>query len=92
MSFITDLDAVLEDMRAFLLEKNTKYGNSALNPLRVFSKASPDEQLKVRMDDKISRIQTAAVGDEEDAVQDLLGYLILAKVWERQHGRADDAS
>ena len=59
-----------------LIEKNTAYGNSALDPVRIFSHAPLDEQLRVRIDDKLSRLQRgSAVG--EDAVVDLAGYLIL---------------
>jgi hypothetical protein len=58
---------------------------AVLDPVRLFSKASPVEQLLVRIDDKISRI---ARGDfskvkEEDlkvVTKDLLGYLILIRV------------
>lgn len=72
-------------LEELLLEKNASYGNSALDPLRLFSHASPIEQLKVRIDDKISRI---ARGDmtkvkEEDlkvVTKDLLGYIILMRV------------
>ncbi len=62
-----------------LLAKNRNYGDSALAPLRVFSKVSANEQLLVRIDDKISRI---ARGKEagEDALLDLVGYLILLLV------------
>ena len=62
-----------------LLAKRSLYGDSALSPLRVFSKASTDEQLLVRIDDKISRI---ARGKEasEDVLLDLVGYLILLLV------------
>lgn len=48
---------VCDRVKALLIEKNRKYGNSALNPVRVFSKASADEQILVRMDDKLSRIR-----------------------------------
>lgn len=65
---------------AMLLEKNRKYGNSALEPARVFSKASPVEQIKVRIDDKLSRMQSAQLDDAEDVVQDLIGYLILLRI------------
>ncbi len=62
-----------------LVEKNRAYGNSALDPVRIFSKASPEEQILVRIDDKISRlVRGAAAG--EDVVLDLLGYLILLRV------------
>ena len=42
---------------ALLIDKNRLYGNSALDPMRVFSKAGHLEQLRVRMDDKLSRIR-----------------------------------
>ena len=60
-----------------LLAKNQKYGNSALEPMRVFSKASPSEQLLVRMDDKLSRLRTADPSEDEDVILDLAGYLVL---------------
>lgn len=61
-----------------LIAKNKQYSNSALDPIRVFSKADRMEQLRVRADDKLSRIRN---GDtSEDAVLDLCGYLILMKI------------
>ena len=38
---------VCDGIKKLLLDKNKKYGNSALEPVRVFSKASPVEQLLV---------------------------------------------
>ena len=67
-----------------LLEKNRKYGDSALNPKRIFSKASPMEQINVRIDDKLSRICSNQFDDKEDAVFDLLGYLILRRIIQRR--------
>lgn len=74
--------ARLADM---LIEKNRKYGDSALNPLRIFSRADPIEQLNVRLDDKLSRIQSAQTDDDEDPELDLIGYLILLRVARRMH-------
>lgn len=72
-------------LRDMLLEKNAQYGDSAINPVRVFSKADPAEQLLVRLDDKLSRI---ARGDDrlesdEDVLNDIIGYLILYKIAKR---------
>jgi len=39
-----------------MLEFELPYGNLALAPLRIFSRADPVEQLNVRIDDKLSRI------------------------------------
>lgn len=63
-----------------LLAKNRRYGNSALEPIRVFSKAGPMEGLDVRMDDKLSRIISGQLDDDEDAERDLAGYLILKAI------------
>lgn len=68
------------ELAEFLIEKNRKYGNSALNPIRVFSKASMLEQIKVRMDDKINRIRNEQTDEDEDVYWDLAGYLILYMV------------
>lgn len=63
-----------------LIEKNRKYGNSALIPLRLFSRADAVEQLRVRIDDKLSRINSAQADDAEDVELDLLGYLVLLRI------------
>lgn len=70
-------------IKAMLLEKNRQYGDSALNPVRVFSKASTEEQLLVRIDDKLSRVAWGRDAGE-DVVMDLVGYLILLKVARRK--------
>lgn len=77
--FRRDLDIVLGEISSMLIEKNTAYGDSALNPVRIFSKANPLEQLKVRIDDKLSRL---ARGDNagEDVIHDLLGYLVIYRI------------
>ena len=68
-----------------LLDKNRKYGNSALDPLRVHSQATPIEQLKVRADDKLSRLRSAQADDAEDALLDYIGYMILLYVAEQKN-------
>jgi hypothetical protein len=70
-----------DDIRNLLVEKNVRYGNSALEPVRIFSKASTTEQLLVRIDDKLSRIKTTGMeAPDEDTLNDLIGYLILLKI------------
>lgn len=74
--FSKALTKTLEEIGTMLLSKNASYGNAALEPLRIFSKADNIEQLKVRIDDKLSRLQRGSdIG--EDTVKDLTGYLIL---------------
>jgi hypothetical protein len=77
--FTDDINDVFREVGTMLIEKNAAYGDSALNPVRVFSKASPVEQLLVRIDDKLSRLQRGSAAGE-DVVRDLLGYLILLTI------------
>ena len=79
----TLINAVVDEIRDLLIEKNRRYGNSALDPVRIFSSADTREQIFVRIDDKLSRIRTQHPNDREDPTFDLLGYLILLRVWER---------
>ncbi len=69
-----------DSIKAMLLEKNRKYGNSALEPMRVFSSCDAVEQIKVRMDDKLSRIRNQQSDEDEDVWRDLAGYMILLLV------------
>ena len=77
-----EISSVCNDIKELLLYKNKQYGDSALNPSRIFSKASAVEQLLVRIDDKLNRIKKGAglVGEDEDVIQDLIGYLVLLKI------------
>lgn len=77
------LDQVLDDARVLLISKNRSYGNSALDPVRLFSKASLKEQLLVRLDDKVSRLARGQAAGE-DVAADLLGYLLLVSIAEKR--------
>ena len=76
------ISGICDDIKELLIHKNRKYGDSALNPCRVFSKASATEQLLVRIDDKLNRIMKGAglLATDEDVVKDLIGYLVLLKI------------
>jgi hypothetical protein len=78
--FSKELDVALKEIEVLLRTKNKKYGNSALEPMRVFSKMSNLEQLYVRIDDKLSRIKNYDRLEDEDVINDLIGYLILLKI------------
>jgi hypothetical protein len=67
-----------------LVAKNKAYGDSALSPVRVFSRSDAQEQLLVRIDDKLSRIARGSDYANEDTVLDLIGYLILLRVSQRR--------
>ena len=77
-----EIAKICEDVKELLLYKNSKYGNSAIDPIRVFSKSDNTEQLLVRIDDKLNRIKHGEniLYDDEDVIQDLIGYLILLKI------------
>ena len=76
------ISTVCDDIKELLIHKNRKYGNSALQPNRIFSKCSATEQLLVRIDDKLNRIMKGAglLATDEDVVNDLIGYLVLLKI------------
>lgn len=76
------IESTCDSIKNMLLDKNRKYGDSALNPVRVFSKANPVEQILVRIDDKLSRISKGVglLGSDEDVINDLIGYLVLLKI------------
>jgi hypothetical protein len=84
----TTTDAIMREcnaLRDLLVAKNAAYGDSALDPLRVFSDSSPSEQIRVRIDDKLSRLSRGhAIKGESlrDTVRDLAGYLILLLIAE----------
>ena len=69
-----------EGLARLLVAKNQRYGNSALEPMRVFSRADPDEGILVRLDDKLSRIKYASNEGNllrKNDIADMIGYLIL---------------
>jgi len=70
-----------EDIKTLLLEKNAKYGNSAVEPINIFSQQDNAAAICARIDDKLSRIANSGLNDEtEDTLDDLIGYLILLKI------------
>jgi hypothetical protein len=72
------------DIITLLLNKNISYGNSAIEPMRLFSGASVEEQIMVRIDDKLSRLKNNQAYPGDNDVDDLIGYLILLKVVRRK--------
>ena len=72
---------VCDSIKSLLLEKNTSYGNSAMDPINIFSKLDASEALKVRIDDKLRRIRNGAEYRTEDTEQDIIGYLVLLRIY-----------
>jgi len=79
------IDAEYERLRVRSQEKNLSYNDSALHPIRIFSKLGPDEGMRVRLDDKLSRL-TSDNWDafDENPIDDLVGYLILLRIQMRK--------
>ena len=74
-----DKIGILSDQFAvFLRAKNLKYKDSALNPIKIFSKFKElgDTGLGFRMDDKLSRFDNSDILRKNDVV-DTVGYLML---------------
>jgi|688.fasta_scaffold216732_2 hypothetical protein len=63
-----------------LLKKNIAYGNSALNPIQIFAKIPPGDQIDVRIDDKLNRIKNGSSYAGDNDILDLVGYLVLKLV------------
>ena len=83
-TFKDKVSNICNGIAEMLEEKNKKYGDSALNPKRIFSNASPKEQILVRIDDKLSRLSNQNIDEDEDVVDDLIGYLILLKIAQQE--------
>lgn len=90
-NFKKDLDTVLFEIRSALIEKNRKYGDSVLSPVRVFSKSAINEQIAVRLDDKLSRIVSSQSDEDEDVYQDIIGYLLIREIFKLREKEIQDA-
>ena len=91
MEFSIKVSNVLIEIKDLLIEKNLKYGNSALEPLGVFSQLSAKEGLLVRIDDKLKRINNGTLDrDDEDVINYLIGYLVLLKIHANQESDYDE--
>lgn len=73
-----------EAIHKMLIEKNKSYGNSALDPIRCFSKLDPIETIKIRIDDKLSRLMRGSEFGSDDSIKDLMGYLVLLRIAQKQ--------
>ena len=76
----TAIQRECEGLKAFLLKKQAAYGNSAADPVRIFSRSGATEQLNVRIDDKLSRISRGQEHPGDNTELDLIGYLILRRI------------
>ena len=84
LEFDLAVKEVCEAIHKMLIEKNKSYGNSALDPIRCFSKLNPIETIKIRIDDKLSRLMRGSEFGSDDSVKDLIGYLVLLRIAQKQ--------
>ena len=80
----TKIWAACHEIAHLLINKNISYGNSALEPARIFSTADSTEQLKVRIDDKLNRVKNNQGFAGDNDIDDLIGYLVLLKIARNQ--------
>jgi len=73
------IDELFNNFKEFLLEKNLRYGDAALNPINIFSKVNPESQICNRLDDKLSRIKNSTELKKND-VCDIFGYIALLMI------------
>lgn len=68
----------LEAMKDLLLYKNQKYGDSAINPKKIFYKGDSTNSILIRLDDKIGRVMSNT--EEKPRINDvcdIIGYCTL---------------
>ncbi len=84
------IKAKCDQVAALLIEKNKSYGDSALHPVGIFGQGKASDLIRVRIDDKLSRIQNSPEAFGEDPVMDLLGYLVLLSLAIENEAAGDD--
>ena len=83
---LCEIEEECDRIKDVLLDKNERYGNSSLNPSGIFTSVRRESKIEARIDDKLSRIKNyAKKGDKHnkdyyDAIDDLIGYLILYRI------------
>jgi len=72
------IQEILEAMKELLLYKNQKYGDSAINPKKIFYKGDSTNSILIRLDDKIGRIMSNTEEKPRvNDVADIIGYCTL---------------
>ena len=65
-----------------LISKNLQYGDSVMEPIGLFAKGNAEDLVRVRIDDKLSRLKSGddSIESDVDIVEDLIGYLVLLRI------------
>lgn len=71
------IDILFDNFKEFLKEKNRRYGDSATQPCKIFSKLDAVNSILIRCDDKLNRIMNSKDGIKKSDLSDLFGYIAL---------------
>lgn len=72
---------IFSGMTDLLLYKNEKYGDSAINPKKIFYKGDSANSILIRLDDKIGRVMSNTEEKPRvNDVADIIGYCTLLLV------------
>ena len=74
----TKIRIIMDSMKDLLLYKNKKYGDSAINPKKIFYKGDSTNSILIRLDDKLGRVMSNT--EEKPRVNDvcdIIGYCTL---------------
>ena len=80
-SYYTDtqkkIKEICDEIAKLLIDKNKKYGNSAIEPKNIFYKGNAENSILIRLDDKIGRIINNNGEIRTNDIVDIIGYLVL---------------
>lgn len=74
---------ICDEIAKLLIDKNKKYGNSALEPKNIFYKGNAENSILIRLDDKIGRITNNNGEIRTNDIVDIIGYLVLYLVYKK---------
>ncbi len=73
---------ILKQIELMLIAKNKQYGDSVMDPIAIFAQGNAQDLVRVRIDDKLSRLKRGndSIESDIDIVEDLIGYLVLLRI------------
>ena len=73
-----NISEIMDSMKDLLLYKNQKYGDSAINPKKIFYKGDSTNSILIRLDDKLGRVMSNQENKPRvNDVADIIGYCTL---------------
>lgn len=79
-----DLDELVSNLATMLKTKNQRYGNSALEPMKIFGTGDEYTLICSRIDDTLGRVRVSQEQGQElrkNDVSDLVEYLLLLMLY-----------